>query len=299
MAEIHSSAVVDPAAQLGEDVKIGPFCVVGSDVILDDGVVLHSHVAVAGRTRIGPRSEIYPFASIGHPPQDLKYQGEPSELEIGAENRIREHVTMNPGTEGGGMVTRVGDRCLFMVGAHVAHDCQIGDGVIMANNATLAGHVTVGQQAVIGGLSAVHQFVRIGHNAMIGGMSGVEHDVIPYGLVMGERARLHGLNMVGLKRAGFEREEIQSLRQAYQSLFAANGTFAERLTGLKAELSAGRTSGGALDSLLSFLEADSSRALCQPKGGDGRLRPRPVRPRRRSARLSGSSRAGASCLANW
>lgn len=265
MPEVHSSAIVDPKAQLGEGVEIGPFCVVGADVVLDDGVVLHSHVAVAGRTRIGPRSQVFPFASIGHVPQDLKYGGEPSELVVGADNRIREHVTMNPGTEGGGMVTRVGDGCLFMVGAHVAHDCQIGDRVIMANNATLAGHVAIGDHAIIGGLAAVHQFVRIGHNAMIGGMSGVEHDVIPFGLVMGERARLHGLNIVGLKRSGFEREDIQSLKQAYKTIFAEGGTIAERIS----ELRAAASPGAALDSLLGFLEADSSRALCQPKGSNG------------------------------
>lgn len=266
MAEIHPSAIVDPGARLGTGVRIGPFCLVGGEVVLEDEVVLHSHVVLAGRTRIGPRSQIFPFASIGHPPQDLKYSGEPSELVVGADNRIREHVTMNPGTEGGGMLTRVGDRCLFMMGAHVAHDCQIGDGVIMANNATLAGHVEVGAQAVIGGLSAVHQFVRIGHNAMIGGMSGVEHDVIPFGLVMGERARLHGLNMVGLKRSGYAREEILALRQAYDRLFADSGTIAERVAGMRAGANSGSA---ALESLLAFLEADSSRALCQPKGHNG------------------------------
>ena len=167
MNDVHPSAIVDPKAELGDGVKIGPFCVVDGDAVLGDGVVLHSHVVVTGRTRIGPGSEIYPFASIGHVPQDLKFQGEPSELVIGARNRIREHVTMNPGTEGGGLVTRVGDGCLFMVGAHVAHDCLIGDGVIMANNATLAGHVSVGDHAIIGGLSAVHQFVRIGAHAFV------------------------------------------------------------------------------------------------------------------------------------
>ena len=197
MAAVHATAVVDTQAKLGADVFVGPFCMVGPEVTLDEGVVLHSHVVVAGRTRIGARTQIFPFASIGHPPQDLKYAGEPSELVIGADNRIREQVTMNPGTQGGGMVTRIGDRCLFMVGAHVAHDCQLGNGVIMANNATLAGHVTVGDNAIIGGLSAVHQFVRIGRNAMIGGMSGVEHDVIPFGLVLGDRARLSGLNIIG------------------------------------------------------------------------------------------------------
>ena len=265
MTDVHPSAVVDPKAQLGDGVTIGPFCVVDGEAVLAEGVVLHSHVVVTGRTRIGPRCEIFPFASIGHKPQDLKFQGESSELVIGADNRIREHVTMNPGTEGGGLMTRVGDGCLFMVGAHVAHDCVIGDGVIMANNATLAGHVTVEDHAIIGGLAAVHQFVRIGRYAMIGGMSGVEHDVIPFGLVLGERARLHGVNLVGMKRHGFPREQIQSVQQAVKALFADGGTMAERITDLRA-----RDNGHeALESLLAFLEVDSSRALCQPKNGNG------------------------------
>ncbi|MCG8355090.1 MAG: acyl-ACP--UDP-N-acetylglucosamine O-acyltransferase [Kiloniellales bacterium] len=266
MAQVHASAVVEPGAKLGEAARIGPYCLVGPEVELADGVVLHSHVVVTGRTRVGPRTEIYPFASIGHPPQDLKYRGERSELAIGADNRIREHVTINPGTEGGGMLTSVGDRCLLMVGAHVAHDCRLGNGVIMANNATLGGHVVVGDQAIIGGLSAVHQFVRIGRNAMIGGMSGVEHDVIPFGLVLGDRAHLNGLNIVGLKRNGFARGEIQSLQQAYKAIFTGAGTIAERLEALKSEAG----TAGAVDELVSFALAESSRALCQPKSDDGR-----------------------------
>ena len=179
--EIHPTAVVDPGASIGEDVRIGPYSLIGSDVVLGDNCEIHGHVVIDGRTRIGSGTKIFPFASIGLPPQDLKYNGEPSELEIGANNVIREHVTMNPGTEGGGMLTKIGDRCLFMVGTHVGHDCQLGDSVIMANNATLAGHVQVMDYAVFGGLSAVHQFVRIGRYAMVGGMTGVERDVIPFG----------------------------------------------------------------------------------------------------------------------
>jgi UDP-N-acetylglucosamine acyltransferase len=261
MAAVHATAVVDTQAKLGKDVFVGPYCMVGPEVTLADGVVLHSHVVVAGRTRVGARTQVFPFASIGHAPQDLKYAGEPSELVVGEDNRIREQVTMNPGTEGGGMVTRVGDRCLFMVGAHVAHDCQIGNGVIMANNATLAGHVAVGDNAIIGGLSAVHQFVRIGRNAMIGGMSGVEHDVIPFGLVLGDRARLSGLNIVGLKRHGYSRDEIHRLQDAYRLLFAADRTLAERLTEARGRF----TEEGPTGELLAFIAADSSRALCQPK----------------------------------
>ncbi|WP_042694906.1 acyl-ACP--UDP-N-acetylglucosamine O-acyltransferase [Azospirillum sp. B506] len=258
---IHPSAIVDPAAKLGEGVNIGPFCVVGPDVTLGDGVRLVSHVAVDGRTSIGADTVIYPFASIGHRPQDLKFHGEPSELFIGARNQIREHVTMNPGTEGGGMVTRVGDDGLFMMGSHVAHDCVVGDHVIMANNATLGGHVTLGDYVIIGGLSAVRQFVRIGSHAMIGGMSGVENDVIPFGLVMGDRARLAGLNLVGLERRGFKKDDIHALRAAYRMLFGPEGTFAERVEEV------GRDFGerALISDVLSFIRAKEARSLCQPR----------------------------------
>lgn len=265
MADIHLSAVVASEASLGKRVRIGPFCVVGPKVILGDDVVLHSHVVVEGRTRVGDRSEIFPFASIGHPPQDLKYAGEESKLLIGPDNRIREHVTMNPGTKGGGLTTRVGANCLFMMGAHVAHDCQIGDRVIMANNATLAGHVVIEDDAIIGGLSAVHQFVRIGRRAMVGGMSGVEHDVIPYGLVLGDRASLNGLNVVGLKRGGFSRDDIQSLRAAYDTLFGGDRTMAERLNEVEERFA----HNAPVNELLSFLRNESSRALCKPKPEHG------------------------------
>lgn len=258
---IHPSAIVDPAAKLGEGVNIGPFCVVGPDVTLGDGVRLVSHVAVDGRTSIGDDTVVYPFASIGHRPQDLKFHGEPSELVIGARNQIREHVTMNPGTEGGGMITRVGDDGLFMMGSHVAHDCIVGDHVIMANNATLGGHVTLGDYVIIGGLSAVRQFVRIGSHAMIGGMSGVENDVIPFGLVMGDRARLAGLNLVGLERRGFKKDDIHALRAAYRMLFGPEGTFAERVDEV------GRDFGerALISDVLSFIRAKEARSLCQPR----------------------------------
>ncbi len=265
MGAVHETAIVDPQARLGTGVEIGPYCIVGSDVQLGDGVVLLSHVVVAGRTTIGPRTQIFPFASIGHRPQDLKYAGEASELIIGCDNTLREHVTMNPGTEGGGMITRVGDRGLFMMGAHVAHDCQIGDRVIMANNATLGGHVVIGDDAIIGGLSAIHQFVRIGRHAMIGGMSGVEHDVIPFGLATGERARLQGLNVVGMKRLGLARADIQTLSQVYARLFGPEDTLAERVERLAAEFG----EAAAVADLIAFVRAKSSRALCRPKGNGG------------------------------
>jgi len=265
MPQIHPTAIVARGAMLAETAVIGPFCVVGQDVSLGPRVTLRSHVVVGGRTTIGEGSRLFPFASIGLEPQDLKYRGEDSELVIGRNNTIREYVTMNPGTEGGGMVTRVGDGCLFMVGAHVAHDCQIGDHVVMANNATLAGHVVVGDYAILGGLCAVHQYVRIGRHAMIGGMSGVERDVIPYGQVMGDRARLYGLNIIGMQRRGFSREDIQGLRNAYQFLFSSDGTFTDRVNE-----TAERFSGiGPVDDIVEFIRADSSRAICQPKGANG------------------------------
>jgi UDP-N-acetylglucosamine acyltransferase len=263
-ASIHPSAFVEAGAKLGTGVRVGPFCCVGPDVELGDGVELVSHAVVGGRTRIGAGTRIFPFASIGLQPQDLKYRGEPSELHVGRNTTIREHVTINTGTEGGGMVTRVGDGCLLMVGSHVAHDCQVGNHVIMANNATLAGHVVVEDFAILGGLSAVHQFVRIGRHAMIGGMSGVENDVIPYGSVMGERARLSGLNIVGLKRRNMSRETIHALRNAYRLLFAQEGTLAERLEDV-AELFREET---AVMEVIDFIRVDSSRAICQPKGGN-------------------------------
>ena len=261
MAEIHPTAIVDAAASIGENVEIGPYCCVGPDVSLAEGVRLLSHVVVEGRTQVGPNTHIYPFASIGHRPQDLKYKGEPSVLEIGADNMIREHVTMNPGTEGGGMTTRVGNNGLFMVGSHVAHDCVIGNHVIMANNATLAGHVVIDDFAILGGLSAVHQFVRIGCHAMVGGMSGVEQDVIPYGSVIGNRARLAGLNIVGLKRRGFSRGEIATLRKAYRMLFAEEGSMSERLKDT-AEM---YKDNDVVMEIVDFIRGDSSRSICQPR----------------------------------
>jgi UDP-N-acetylglucosamine acyltransferase len=265
MPQIHPTAVVAPGAQVAGDVVIGPYCVIGEHVVLAEGVNLKSHVVIDGRTTIGARTRIFPFASIGFETQDLKYKGEPSSLEIGHDNTIREHVTINPGTEGGGMVTRVGNHCLLMVGAHVAHDCQIGDHVILVNNATLGGHVVMEDYAILGGLSAVHQFVRIGRHAMIGGMSGVERDVIPYGLVMGDRARLTGLNIIGMQRRGFSRDDIQSLRTAYGFLFASVRTLNERV-----EEVAERFGGvGPVDDIIAFIRADSSRAICQPKEANG------------------------------
>ena len=258
---IHPSALVEDGASIAPDVTIGPFAVVGKNVSIASGSVLHSHVVVDGHTTIGEKTEVFPFASLGARPQDLKYSGEASKLIIGSGNIIREHVTMNPGTTGGGMLTKVGDNCLFMVGAHVAHDCQVGDNVILANNATLAGHVIVGSFAILGGLSAIHQFVRIGDHAIVGGMSGVEHDVIPFGSVKGERARLAGLNIIGMRRRGFSRQELDDLRAGYKKLFSGKDNFQDRVAGLIS----GKTQTQALKEVIDFIQQDSSRAICQPK----------------------------------
>lgn len=261
MAHIHPSSVVDPAARLGEGVVIGPFCVVGADVSLGDGCELISHAVVAGRTTIGPGARIFPFASIGHQPQDLKFKGEPSTLSIGANCMIREGVTMNPGTEGGGLVTSVGDNCSFLANAHVAHDCRVGNGVIFSNNVMLAGHCSVGDFAIIGGGAAVHQFCRIGAHAFIGGLSGVENDVIPYGIAIGNRAHLAGLNIVGLKRRGFDREVIHDIRRAYRLLFADEGTLQERVADVATEFSNRAT----VHEILDFIREGGNRSICTPR----------------------------------
>jgi UDP-N-acetylglucosamine acyltransferase len=261
MAKIHPTAIIEDGAVLGKGVRIGPYCTVSAETNLGDGVVLDSHVVIGGRTTIGPNNRVFPFAAIGTPPQDMKYAGEPSELILGANNVIREHVTMHPGTSGGGMITRVGNNCLFMVGAHLAHDCQVGDHVILVNNVNLGGHVEIQDHAIVGGMSAVHQFVRIGRHAMIGGKSAVENDVIPYGSVLGNRAYLSGLNIIGLKRRGFGRDEIHGLRAAYRLLFAQEGTMQERLVDVAAMFADHEQ----VMEIVAFIQADSSRALCQPK----------------------------------
>ena len=258
---IHSSAVIEDGAKIGDNVTIGAFCHIGADVVLADNVELKSHVVIAGHTAIGEGTTIYPFASLGHAPQDLKFNGEKTTLTIGKNNNIREHVTMNPGTGDGGGATIVGDNCLFMMASHIAHDCKIGNGVILANNATLAGHVEVGDNTIIGGLAAVHQFVRIGKHAIIGGLSGVEHDVIPYGSVIGERASLAGLNLIGLKRRGFSRDSIHGLRNAYKALFAANDTLETRSKQVKTE----HSSNEQVQEVIDFIENAGSRSICVPK----------------------------------
>ena len=259
-AGIHPAAIIEPGAEIGEGVSIGPYCHVGPEVKLERGVTLVSHVVIAGGTRIGSGSKVYPFASLGQPPQDLKYRGEPARLRVGRDATIREHVTINIGTEGGGMETQVGDGCLIMAGAHIAHDCRIGNGVILANQVTLAGHVVIEDEAVLGGLSAVHQFVRIGRGAMVGGMTGIEHDLIPFGLAVGERARLAGLNLVGLRRRGASNSDIHRLRAAYRCLFEEEGALAERID----QLTALQGADPWIAELLRFLAEPSDRAILQP-----------------------------------
>jgi UDP-N-acetylglucosamine acyltransferase len=262
---IHPTAIVAASAHLGKDVKIGPYSIVGANVTLEDHVELMSHVVVDGHTTIGAHTTVFPFASLGLAPQDLKYKGEASKLTIGKHCVIREYVTMNPGTEGGDMITSVGDYCLFMVSAHVAHDCRVGSHIIMANHATLGGHVEVGDYAILGGLAAIHQRVRIGAHAIIGGMSGIERDVIPYGMAMGERASLVGLNLVGLKRRGFSRPAIDALRAAYSELFESteNTSLEEGIKKLQSRTD--RAPALEIQELIDFITADTSRTFCRPK----------------------------------
>jgi len=260
---IHPTAIVSPRAVIGQGVHIGPYCTVGDNVVLHDDVDLMSHVAVSGRTEIGPRTRIFPFASIGFEPQDLKYHGEPSTLVIGSDCTIREHVTISPGTEFGGMETRIGDHCLLMIGVHVAHDCSLGDHVILSNNAGLAGHCKVGDYVILSGHAGVTQRVQIGAHAFVGGMTKVENDIIPYGMAIGNPGHLAGLNLVGLKRRGFDRDGIHKLRAAYRMIFSNEGTLRERV-----EDAAKIFEGDALvGQVIEFIQKPSSGTLMLPRDG--------------------------------
>jgi UDP-N-acetylglucosamine acyltransferase len=261
MTSIHPTAIVDPKAELAPSVKVGPYSIIGPDVKLGEDVTLHSHVVLAGRTTIGARTQIYPFASIGQPPQDLKYRGEPSTLEVGSDNLIREYVTMNAGTEGGGMVTRIGNNCTFLASAHVGHDCIIGNNVILSNTTLLAGHCRVADFVIFGGGAAVHQFVRVGKHAFIGGASAVESDIIPFGLVVGNRAHLMGLNLVGLKRRGFAREQINAMRDAYGQIFAQDGALRDRVSAVGERFA----DNAEVMEIVDFIKADADRPLCLPR----------------------------------
>ncbi len=261
MTLIHPTAIVSPGAQLGQDVEIGAFCTVGPRVQLADGVRLVSHVVVEGATSVGTGTTVHPFAVLGGAPQHLAHKGEDTRLVIGERNVIREHVTMHTGTIGGGGVTTVGSDSLYMVGAHVAHDCVVGDRVTFANNATLGGHVVIGDFVFMGGLCAVHQFTRIGRYSFVGGGGVVTKDIIPYGSVWGNHAHLEGLNLVGLKRRGFTREAINALRAAYRLLFADEGTFQERLDDV-VEAHAGTPE---VMEIVDFIRAEANRPLCLPE----------------------------------
>jgi UDP-N-acetylglucosamine acyltransferase len=263
MKRIHPSACVEAGARLGADVRIGPFCHVGPEVELGDGAELVSHVSIVGGTRIGARARVFPFASIGHEPQDLKYKGESTRLTIGEDCLIREGVTMNPGTAGGGGETIVGSRCVFLANAHVAHDCRLGDDVILSNNVMLAGHCQIGDFAILSGGSAAHQFVRVGAHAFVGGLAGVENDIIPFGIALGNRASLAGLNFVGLKRRGFSHDSIHALRRAYKQLFSAVGTLKERVE----DVAEAFPDEAAVQQMVAFLRAGENRAICTPREG--------------------------------
>ena len=257
---IHSSSVIDKKAKLGNNIKIGPFCYVGPNVELQQDVELISNVHIEGNTKIGKGTKIFPFASIGTMPQDLKFKGESNSVLIGENNIIREYVTINPGTEGGGGVTTVGDHCLFMISSHVAHDCKIGNNVIIANNVPLGGHVTIEDSVVIGGNSAVQQFTRIGRLAMIGGMTGVLKDVIPFGLSVGNRNYLQGLNLIGLRRKKYENQKIIGLDKAFKEIFASKNLH-ENLEKINGEYSDNEL----VNEVVAFITRDKKRPICSPQ----------------------------------
>jgi UDP-N-acetylglucosamine acyltransferase len=256
---IHNTAIIDPKAKISSGVSIGAFTVIGPNVEIGENTIIQSHVNIIGNTKVGKNNKIYPFASIGNDPQDLKFDGEVTKLEIGDNNKIREYVTVNPGTKGGGGLTKIGNNCLFMVSSHIAHDCQVGNNVIIANNVPLGGHAIIEDNVVIGGNSAVQQFTRIGKMAMIGGMTGVLHDVIPYGLSTGNRNSLQGLNLIGLRRAKFENKDILGLSEAYKEIFATknineninklNGSFQENPL---------------VKNVIDFITKDKKRSICTP-----------------------------------
>ena len=257
---IHNSSVIDTNAKISEKAKVGPFCYVGPKVELSDGVELISNVHIEGNTKIGKNTKIFPFASIGTQPQDLKFNNEENSLLIGEENIIREYVTINPGTEGGGSKTIVGNNCLLMISSHIAHDCKIGNNVIIANNVPLGGHVTIEDSVVIGGNSAVQQFTRIGRLAMIGGMTGVLKDVPPFGLSIGNRNHLQGLNLIGLRRKKYENKKIMGLDKAYKEIFSSKNLH-ENLEKINGE----HKDNELVNEVISFIEKDKKRPICSPQ----------------------------------
>ena len=256
---IHKTVIVDNKAKISNSANIGPYSVIGPNVEIGENVIIHSHVNISGNTKIGNGNKIYPFASIGNDPQDLKYNGEETKLVIGNNNKIREYVTINPGTVGGGGLTKIGNNCLFMISSHIAHDCHVGNNVIIANNVPLGGHVTIDDNVVIGGNSAVQQFTRIGKLAMIGGMTGVLHDVIPYGLSIGNRNYLQGLNLIGLRRAKFDNKNILGLSKAYKEIFVT-----ENLVDNLSKLNGVFKENPLVKDVIEFITKDKKRSICTP-----------------------------------
>ena len=256
---IHKTAIIDTKANISENVKIGPYSIIGPNVEIGEGTIIQSHVNITGQTKIGKNNIIYPFASIGNDPQDLKFQGEETKLEIGNNNKIREYVTINPGTKGGGGLTKVGNNCLFMVSAHIAHDCFVGNNVILANNVPLGGHAHIDDNAIIGGNSAVQQFTRVGNSAMIGGMCGVVRDIIPYGIAHGNRSILQGLNLIGLRRKNIPNKEIMILSDAYKEIFK-NENLTENLNNLSKDFKNNEL----VTEVIKFIEKDKKRPICTP-----------------------------------
>ena len=256
---IHKTAIINNNAKISESAEIGPYAVIGPNVVIEANVKIHSHVNINGNTIIGKNNQIYPFASIGNDPQDLKYNGEETKLIIGENNKIREYVTINPGTVGGGGITSIGNNCLFMISSHIAHDCKVGNGVIIANNVPLGGHAIIEDNVVIGGNSAVQQFTRIGKMAMIGGMTGVLHDVIPYGLSTGNRNSLQGLNLIGLRRAKFDNKDILGLSEAYKEIFASKNVN-ENISNLNGSFK----DNSLVKNVIDFITKDKKRSICTP-----------------------------------
>ena len=256
---IHKTAIIDVKSKIDQNVEIGPYTVIGPDVEIQEGTKIQSHVSIIGRTKIGKNNKIYPFASIGNDPQDLKYKGEKTELVIGDGNTIREYTTINTGTVGGGGLTKIGDNSLLMIGVHIAHDCIIGNNVVIANSAAIAGHAEIGDQVIIGGNCGVQQFTRIGKMAMIGGMTGVLHDVIPYGLSTGNRNSLQGLNLIGLRRAKFENKDILGLSEAYKEIFAT-----KNINDNISKLNGSFQENPLVKNVIDFITKDKKRSICTP-----------------------------------
>ena len=256
---IHKSAIVHPNAKISNNVEIGAYSIIGANVKIGENTIIQSHVSIVGITTIGKNNNIYPFASIGNDPQDLKFEGEETKLEIGDNNKIREYVTINPGTKGGGGITKIGNNCLFMVSSHIAHDCIVEDNVILANNVPLGGHAHVEESVIIGGNSAVQQFTRVGKSAMIGGMCGVVRDIIPYGMVHGNRSVLQGLNLIGLRRKNVPNKKIMVLSEAYKEIFKSEN-LTENLKNLDNKLK----KNDLVKDVINFLEKDKKRPICTP-----------------------------------